>query len=212
MPNNHKLCPKCNGIMHRQSKQCRKCYIEEKLKPENYINKKCPVCGKEFSVHISHIKREQGKYCSISCARRGSPTKKRTKVEVVCYSCGKSFTKHKSEIRKNVSGKHFCSSQCWYSYNQLENHYGWSGGQHERMNPEYRVWRKAVIERDKGVCRRCHATSNLHVHHIYRFNDKPHLRWDVGNGITLCKDCHKMVTGNELYWEDNFFDMISLCL
>lgn len=55
------------------------------------------------------------------------------------------------------------------------------------MNPEYRVWRKAVIERDKRLCRRCHATSNLHVHHIYRFNDKPHLRWDVGNGITLCK-------------------------
>jgi ribosomal protein L40E len=50
MPNNHKLCPKCNGIMHRQSKQCRKCYIEEKLKPENYHDFTLPVGGKGYAV------------------------------------------------------------------------------------------------------------------------------------------------------------------
>lgn len=76
--------------------------MRKKLKPENYINKKCPVCVKEFSVHISQIKEWQGKYCSIPCARSGSPTRKRTRTDVVCYLIGKSFTKHKSEIRKDV--------------------------------------------------------------------------------------------------------------
>ena len=212
MPNNHKPCPKCGEKMHRQSKQCYVCYINEKSRPENYISKICPVCEKTFTVHFSQTDRGQGKYCSRSCAGSGSPKKKRTTIDVVCYTCGEAFKKHKSEIKKNIGGKYFCGSPCWYAYNQLENHYGWNGGQHKRMNPEYRVWRKAVIKRDKGLCRRCHATKNLQVHHIYRFNDRPHLRWDVGNGITLCKQCHRMVTGNELFWEDNFFDMISLCL
>lgn len=190
--------------MHRQSSQCHDCYScsGEQIK----IN--CPVCGEVFVRYAS----TGGKYCSRSCARSGSPTRKKTSLEVNCLVCHKPFRKHLSEIRKNVGGLHFCSSECWYEYNQLENHYGWNGGQHERMNPQYRIWRKLVLERDFKLCRRCHFTENLEAHHIYRFNDRPELRWEVGNGITLCKKCHRMVTGREIYWEDNFFDMISLGL
>lgn len=212
MSNNTQPCPICGKPMHRQSKKCRECYIKEKVKPENYINKTCPVCKKQFIVHISQIKRGQGKYCSRTCARSGSPTRKRNRLTVSCCICGKKFEKHRSEIKKNIMDKHFCSPECWYKYNQRENHYAWTGGQHERMNPEYRTWRRAVLERDMYRCRRCHVTENLEVHHIYKFNEKPSLRWEVGNGITLCKKCHRMVTGYEEWWADNFFDMISLGL
>lgn len=37
----------------------------------------------------------------------------------------------------------------------------------------------------------------LHAHHIQRWADHPTLRYVVGNGITLCKQCHKKVTANE---------------
>lgn len=190
MRKNHKPCPKCGNPMHRQSSQCHDCYVKEHSRPENYLIRFCPVCGEQFTVHKSQVKRGQGVYCSKSCARSGSPTRQRTALLVECATCGKHFHKHEAEIRKNVGDLHFCSPECWYEHNQRENHYMWDGGQDERVNPDYRVWRGAVLERDLGFCRLCLSRESLEVHHIKRFGTHPDDRWDVDNGVTLCHDCH----------------------
>jgi len=190
MQKNHKTCPECGGEMHYQSAICRNCYNKKSARPNNYITKNCPVCGKEFTVHKSQVERGQGIYCSILCARSGSPTRKRNRLKIICDNCGIEFEKHRSEIKKNVHDKNFCSLECWYEYNQGENHYGYGGGQNERVNSEYYEWRKAVIKRDHGYCRLCHSQKQLEVHHIHRFAIYPDMRWDVNNGITLCHDCH----------------------
>ena len=176
--------------MHRQSKKCRNCYAQEKARPEHYIERVCEKCGKTFTVHKIHIERGQAKYCSRSCARSGSPTRKKSAPAVVCENCGKQFRKYKAEIVKNQGNKHFCSPDCWYSYNQRDNHYLWTGGQHDRLNPEGIAWRKAVLRRDKRHCRICHANKHLEVHHIYPFGTHPEQRWEVANGLTLCHSCH----------------------
>jgi predicted restriction endonuclease len=80
----------------------------------------------------------------------------------------------------------------------------WRGGVSEennriRQSIEFAEWRKAVFERDNYTCQKCGAklikskTKNiiLHPHHIKSFADYPEFRFDVDNGITLCKDCHK---------------------
>jgi len=210
MQKNHKACPKCGSEMHRQSSMCRNCYEEERAKPDSYITKECPVCSNEFTVHKAQIERGQGKYCSRSCARSGSPTKKRKRAMLECGYCGDMFEKHKSEIKKNVGDVHFCSPNCWYSYNQRENHYLWSGGQHERLSPEGREWRGKVIERDKGFCRICHSQENLEVHHIVRFGKNKNKRWDIDNGITLCFECHKKFRRIEEEYEDELELMASV--
>jgi len=120
---------------------------------------------------------------------------------VTCCVCGKQFHKHSSEIRKNVGSLHFCSHQCWYQHNQMDRHYGWAGGQNERNNHQSRKWRSAVLERDKHYCRLCHSRSDLQAHHIKRFATHPDLRWDVANGITLCKSCHSKFHGKEEEYE-----------
>jgi hypothetical protein len=176
--------------MHRQSKVCRACYLSERRKPENYVTKPCPVCGKDFTVHVLFINKGQGKYCSHSCARSGSPTRKKTAPLVICFTCGKEFIKYRSNLTKNIGDKSFCSRECWYNYNQLENHYLYAGGQNERMNPESAKWHRSVMIRDKCYCRICHVRRNLEVHHIKPFTAYPETRWDVSNGITLCRDCH----------------------
>lgn len=201
---NHKPCPKCGGEMHRQSKMCVACYEAERARPDNYVAKTCPVCGKEFTVHKGQIEHGYGLYCSRSCARSGNPTRKRTAPSVTCHVCGVEFRKYDAEIRKTVGGLHFCSPACWYEHNQRENHYGWEGGQHERMNPEGTAWRKAVLERDHYYCRLCHSRRNLEVHHIKRFGTYPELRWSVDNGVTLCHDCHVKFRHREEEYEDVF--------
>ena len=202
MQKNHKLCPKCGKPMHRQSKQCRACFKAEWIKPENYVTKVCPVCKEHFMTHKSHLNRGQGIYCSKSCARSGSPTRKRTAPDVICATCGKRFSKYKSEIQKTAGDLHFCSSRCWYRYNQRENHYMWNGGQDERMNPDTREWRKAVLHRDKGFCRICRSRENLEAHHIKRFGTHPEARWNVDNGLTLCHSCHIKFRHREEEYEE----------
>lgn len=197
-----KPCPRCGKPMHRQSQMCRACFEEEHRRPENYVERRCPICGATFSVHRSQVVRGQGRYCSKTCARKGSPTHPKTRRQVVCSTCGATFTKHLSEIRKNAGDLHFCSPACWYEYNQGENHYGWDGGQHERMNPDLRKWRAAVIERDHGYCRLCHSQERLEVHHIKRFATNPESRWDPENGVSLCHECHVNFRNREEEYEE----------
>lgn len=76
----------------------------------------------------------------------------------------------------------------------------WKGGvahhRVERSTHEYRMWRKAVFDRDKYTCRCCGDKSAkghpviLASHHIKNWKDNPDCRYDVDNGITLCERCH----------------------
>lgn len=121
---------------------------------------------------------------------------------VECFTCGKQFNKHRSEVEKNQGDKHFCTAGCWYSFNQRDNHYLWAGGQTGRMSPDARAWRKAVMRRDKGHCRLCHATDRLEAHHIKPFRSHPNERWKVENGLTLCVTCHRQLTNCEMDYAD----------
>lgn len=55
---------------------------------------------------------------------------------------------------------------------------------------EARAWSRAVRERD-GACRRCGAVMHLVAHHIKPWAKHPELRYDVTNGETLCRSCHR---------------------
>jgi hypothetical protein len=50
-------------------------------------------------------------------------------------------------------------------------------------------WSAAVRARD-GCCRRCGATVALVAHHIKAKSRFPELRLCLGNGETLCSNCH----------------------
>lgn len=64
----------------------------------------------------------------------------------------------------------------------------------DRSCKEYAEWRIAVFMRDGFKCQACgQVGGTLNAHHIKEFSKYPALRFDVDNGITLCKDCHKKV-------------------
>ena len=92
-----------------------------------------------------------------------------------------------------------------------ENHPFWKGGissiqEQIKSSSQYIQWRKEVFERDNWTCQDCKKIKKkIHPHHrrpfslILRENKIKtitdaldcNILWDIENGITLCKDCHK---------------------
>jgi 5-methylcytosine-specific restriction endonuclease McrA len=77
----------------------------------------------------------------------------------------------------------------------------WKKGDRNWSDPRYVTWRKSVRARDEYTCQKCKwkpkTARSLVCHHIRRWADMPTLRFSVGNGITLCRKCHNVVTGSE---------------
>lgn len=82
----------------------------------------------------------------------------------------------------------------------------WRGGitpenQRERGSAKTREWRMKVFIRDNFTCQFCGARCHkglgksvyLVAHHIKPWAIYKKLRYDIDNGITLCKDCHSLI-------------------
>lgn len=93
-------------------------------------------------------------------------------------------------------------------FRELENgrpsgefHWNWKGGktpinQRERSSKAYTEWRKAVFVRDNFTCQICgQVGGKLNAHHIKRWSTNVNERYQVENGVTLCKKCHDSVHG-----------------
>lgn len=78
------------------------------------------------------------------------------------------------------------------------------------LDTAYWEWRNAVIKRDKGKCQYpgCRRKKGVQIHHIIRWADCYDLRYSVSNGITLCRSCHKKITGNETIYSDLFITIV----
>ena len=73
-------------------------------------------------------------------------------------------------------------------------------------DPDYKKFRIDVLKRDKFKCQmpNCKSKKNLNVHHIQTWSNASSLRYEPSNGITLCKYCHKSITGKEIHYETLF--------
>ncbi len=112
---------------------------------------------------------------------------------------------HSEETRKKMKKSHPSG----------KNHWNWKGGSYSRgeykkvdgrkekryfhlYDKNYKEWRIKVFLRDNWICQTCGDRSKsgipiyLEAHHIKSYAKFPELRLDVSNGITLCKDCHKL--------------------
>lgn len=71
-----------------------------------------------------------------------------------------------------------------------------------RRCSEYKHWRDSVLKRDNFTCIKCgNKYGELNAHHIKPFSTHPELRYDLENGITLCKKCHIELHKHERLWQ-----------
>ena len=170
----------------------------------------CDFCGKTIRKKKSHIMPHN--FCSLNCMYKHK-TLKNTKT-VKCAYCGNEFRKRNSQNKKTK--KAFCSRKCmgeWQAKFLIgENSYNWKDGicsiSHRiRSLVRYSKWVQNVFKRDKYTCQKCgdNRGGNLEAHHINKLNNiirdnnlkeiidviKCKELWDLNNGITLCKNCHK---------------------
>src|ERR1700688_4585930 len=54
-----------------------------------------------------------------------------------------------------------------------------------------RCWSEFIRERDGNRCVNCHSRQRLAAPHICRKSFLKAARFETGNGITLCPDCHR---------------------
>lgn len=69
--------------------------------------------------------------------------------------------------------------------------------QNRRNSAEDEQWKREVRERDGNACRRCGFDTNLEVHHIKLWEKYPEFRTELDNGLTLCGNCHTLITSKE---------------
>lgn len=126
--------------------------------------------------------------------------------------CGTDITVTKSHL---ISG---CSRSCGCFQKQRasevhsgKNNFTWKGGitslSHSiRTCTESLNWRLNVFARDGFMCQHCENKRNLNAHHkkpfakVMQENNVTTLEeakaceelWDINNGITLCKNCHRL--------------------
>jgi hypothetical protein len=201
------ICKQCGNEFkseHKGKKYCTmKCYGDaQKGNPAypNIVNKRgikprkrtisvCIVCGKSFE-HKSYRK---AKYCSKLCWSHRNP-----KEMIECLYCGKEYWTY-DKTRKYCSKK--CSDKHHGELSSGVNSHLWRGGKTslnklERSRAKYNEWRNKVFQRDRYTCCKCGITGGhgkavfLNAHHIKSFSEHPESRYDISNGITLCKNCH----------------------
>lgn len=72
------------------------------------VKRNCDYCRNEYPAKSTELKRNQGKYCSISCGAQA----RRSKLEknCICNNCGESFRRKPSLLGR--SELVFCSVKC----------------------------------------------------------------------------------------------------
>lgn len=184
--NNHvnwtggRTCIKCSKKLKNRSKdtrQCFECYQKSRTKTL------CLGCNKKM--------RDKSRKRCLECfgkQERGENNPSWKGGKPLCKQCGKNLSRYKGSITG------FCQ-KCYRGVNTKN----WNPNairdtsSSRNLHPENYEWRKRVYTRDNFQCKICgdKRGGNLVAHHLENYRDNISLRFEVGNGITLCESCHK---------------------
>jgi len=158
----------------------------------------------KLKIKKSHIKRAKLIKPKIAGWNSGKKFSEEHCRKISLALTGRKLTKeHIEKMRRGRTGKY-----------KGKDNWMWKGGLTPenvkiRNSPQMNEWRRAVFKRDNYVCQLCHKKGGrLNAHHIDCFSERPELRFDIMNGITLCVECHLSVNWMEVFYK-NFFILMN---
>jgi 5-methylcytosine-specific restriction endonuclease McrA len=120
------------------------------------------------------------------------------KIRKVCMVCNKEFLVHPFREKSAI----YCSKRCVAKGSKN----GFKKGhkpyifikenckeeRNKNGNSESKKWRTFIFLRDNFTCQICEQVGGrLEAHHIKSWSKYPSMRYELTNGVTLCKECHK---------------------
>lgn len=150
-----------------------------------------------MSLKRKGFKMSEDQKIKLSIINKGKKLSEETKKKIGLngFHYGMNGKKHSNLSRKKISESI-----------KGEKHYNWKGGiniENERIRHslEWKIWRDKVYKRDKWICRLCGIKcerKNIAAHHIKLFSNFPELRFNIDNGLTLCRSCHFKIHINKV--------------
>lgn len=150
-----------------------------------YIDIPCKECNTICKKRQDQLKIWKG--CCVSC----------TQKQVTNLPERKELTRKNARIQVLKQGGIPNAKPFGIRDTRGVNHYNWQGGITPLrvaiwQSKEYQNWRNSVFQRDNYKCVACGINDHkLEADHIKSFSLYPELRFDIDNGRTLCKKCHK---------------------
>ena len=194
-------CSFCKKIINRSPSNIGKNNFCGKKCRESFHRdvKHCVICGSEFSVP-KYLSKSYATCSNKECRKSkfvgaNNPNYGKKKwIEKLCKVCNKPFKSYNG-IKRSTCG----SPECISKNKSGKSNPNWRGGKSigrpERFGKRYQMWRRKIFERDGYTCQTCGYTRNFHAHHIRSWDLYPELRYEISNGITLCKKCHEKTYG-----------------
>ena len=166
-----------NHFRDRQQRQCQKCGIKTRTS-------KYRLSYEEVKEYIE----------SFGCELLSEEyINNRIKLKIKC-SCGNVFEKSFNHFRDREKQ----CKKCYFKSVSGENNYMYNPNltdeerEKGRFDIQNKKWRKQVYERDNYICQCCGKKGgNLNAHHLNGYNWDKLNRYNIDNGVTLCKECHK---------------------
>lgn len=166
--------------------------------------KQCEACGSAFSPKYKVSKKYWAgrKFCSYVC--RGVFMKGKMPKNLIVLQARS--VSDETRLRMSLAQRG-------------ENNHSWNPNREEvvktadgRNDTEYRIWRKRVWLRDgfKCVIANQDCAGRIEAHHILGWSSHPELRYEINNGITLCRAHHPIVRAEEKRLAPFFMELVSV--
>ena len=208
------------------NRECDNCYQLYKGRGQRFCSRSCKT---SYYNKIDNPAWRESVKQKISEYRKGKSTGsgkdhwnwQGKSLPMHCQDCGAQL---KSIGWGNKRNTKYCTA-CRYKGSR---HPNWKGGttpqRHKEYGTvEYKTFVNEVLKRDSYTCQWCGLTSGhgitvrLEVHHLKSYVEHPELRFNIDNGITLCRECHlttirghpmpkKVDKGPVTHQQDNLFE------
>ena len=147
---------------------------------------KCDKCGREIKEYWPHLAENNNTnhYCG-ECAFKAGKITPQQYVKKFLYFLGEGV---KADLNPETGGVEITYGK--FSWEMKDRDY--------RHSAQYSEWRNKIFERDDYICQICGMRGGeLEAHHVKSFKKYKAERFDVDNGVTLCRACHRRVHKNK---------------